>query len=123
MAQKRHRVCATSELTQGDLKAVKVGRATVVLTRLESGEVRAISGRCPHHGAALEFGCLTGRAHSDTRETISTDRPGEILRCPWHGFEFDLVSGDPLVPGPAGRAMRLRFYKVEENDGAVHVIA
>lgn len=122
MTQKRHRVCATSELAKGELKTAKVGRATVVLTRLGNGELRAISGRCPHHGAALEFGCLTGRAYSDTRETIATDRPGEILRCPWHGFEFDLVSGEPLVPSPAGRTMRLRFYTVEENDGSVYIV-
>jgi len=117
----KHTVCASGDLNQGELKPVKVGRATVVLARLGDNTVRAISGRCPHHGAALEFGCLTGRAHSDTRGQIETDRPGEILRCPWHGFEFDLVSGDPLIPGPEGRRMRLRFYEVEEKDGAIHV--
>jgi nitrite reductase/ring-hydroxylating ferredoxin subunit len=44
-----------------------------------------------------------------------------VLRCPWHGFEFDLVSGAPLVESPAAMPMRLRFYAAEERDGRVMV--
>jgi nitrite reductase/ring-hydroxylating ferredoxin subunit len=42
-----------------------------------------------------------------------------VLRCPWHGFEFDLQSGAPLVPAPEGMPMQLRFYGTREQDGRV----
>ena len=41
--------------------------------------------RCPHEGAALCRGRLVG--------LMAADRPGELLRCPWHGWEFDLRTG------------------------------
>ena len=51
--------------------------------------------RCPHQGAALCEGPLTGLAQSSD--------PGEIIRCPWHGREFDIRTGqsccDPKASG------------------------
>lgn len=118
---KKHDVCADDEVVVGALKPVQVGRSTVVLSRLPSGEIRAFSGRCPHHGAPLQFGCLTGRTHGERAGDMNFDRAGEIMRCPWHGFEFDLVTGDPAVPPPNGEAMALRFYTVEVDAGRVWV--
>lgn len=121
MNAKKHDVCSSEELVTGELKPVKIGRTTIVLTRLPSGDVKAINGRCPHHGAKLEFGCLTGYAHSEERENIDMSREGEILRCPWHGFEFDLQTGDPVVTPLEANAMRLRFFEVAEENGRVMV--
>ncbi|MEM8550749.1 MAG: Rieske (2Fe-2S) protein [Pseudomonadota bacterium] len=116
-----HDVCAAGDVSVGALHPVKVGRSTVVLTRLPDDSLKAFSGRCPHMGARLEFGCITGYADGTRREEIVVERPGEILRCPWHGFEFDLVTGEPAVAEPDAMAMRLRFYDVAEEDGRVIV--
>ncbi|MCG8446964.1 MAG: Rieske 2Fe-2S domain-containing protein [Hyphomicrobiales bacterium] len=117
----RHDVCASKEVTIGTLKPVKVGRMTVVLARLPCGSLRAVSGRCPHHGARLEFGCITGLTEAIGRDAMKMEREGEILRCPWHGFEFDLVSGEPAVAPPSARSMRLRFFDVAEDNERVLV--
>lgn len=117
-----HRICKSEEVVSGRLTAAKLGEAPIVLTRLNDGSIRAASARCPHHGADLRFGCLIGHAHSDEREHIDIDRPGEVLRCPWHGFEFDMATGDPLVAPPQGGRLRLRLFKVEEVDGDVHSV-
>lgn len=122
MAEK-HDICASDEVLEGELKKVKVGRASVILTRLPSGEIRAVSSRCPHHGADLAFGCITGfmesKVNGEDKEKLTLTRCGEILRCPWHGFEFDLMTGEPSVAPPAATRMRLRFYTVHEENNRV----
>lgn len=109
----RHAVCKLADVTVGKLTEVKVGRSTVVLSRLPSGEIRALSGRCPHQGAALGHGCIAGFVDAEVPNVLRMARDGEVLRCPWHGFEFSLIDGEPTVPSPAAMPMRLRFYPAE----------
>ena len=49
---------------------------------------------------------------------LQFERDGEILVCPWHGFEYDLRDGRELfrdIP------TRLRLYDVEVREGVVYV--
>lgn len=119
----RHTVCKTSEIEVGLLKPVTIGRSPIVLARLPNGEIRAVGGYCPHQAAHLEYGCISGITNGDTPNELTYDHAGEVLRCPWHGFEYSLVSGDPLVPAPANTKGRLRFYEVAiEGDDVVVVM-
>jgi nitrite reductase/ring-hydroxylating ferredoxin subunit len=112
MAMPHQFVCKLAEIETGRLKAVSIGRARIVLCRLPSGEVRAFSSRCPHQGANLAAGCIVGAPTADRPNVITVERLSEVVRCPWHGFEWDLVTGLPLVPEPARWPLRLRFYEV-----------
>lgn len=112
-------VCAATDVRPGTLHQVTAGRREIVLTRLPGGEIRAFAGRCPHHGAPLAAGCISGEVVMNGGGTPCMHRAGEVVRCPWHGFEFDLVTGAPLVEAPAGLPMQLRFYATEERDGRV----
>jgi nitrite reductase/ring-hydroxylating ferredoxin subunit len=106
-------VCKVGDVGVGALTEVMVGRSPIVLSRLPSGEIRAVGGRCPHQGAMLRFGCVTGATRGDEPNEVTYGREGEILRCPWHGFEFSLVDGMPTTPDSDSLKMRLRFYEVE----------
>jgi nitrite reductase/ring-hydroxylating ferredoxin subunit len=44
-------------------------------------------------------------------------REGEILTCPWHGIEFDLITGVSL----ASPKLRVRRYPITVEDGQVKV--
>jgi len=44
-------------------------------------------------------------------------REGEILACPWHGWEFDLLTGKAL----ADQRVRLRRYPVTVADDTLYV--
>ncbi len=57
------------------------------------GKFYALRNLCPHQSAPLCLGELTGLAVSDEPGEIEWTREGEILRCPWHGWEFDIRSG------------------------------
>lgn len=116
-------VCASADVAPGRLTPVRLGRATVVLTRLSDWRLRAVSGRCPHHGAPLEHGCVSAAVVADGVGRVRVERADAVLRCPWHGFEFDLETGQPLVAAPAGRTMRLRFVEVGEEQGRVFLRA
>ena len=115
----RHLVCRLDEVSGNAMKPVKMGRGTLLLTRLPSGEIKAIASRCPHQGANLEYGCVTGHAYSDRPNELHMDRSGQILRCPWHGFEFDLSSGESVADH--GK-LRLRRFDVEIENGDVFIV-
>ena len=115
----RHLVCRVDEVAYGAMKPVALGRGTILLTRLPAGEIKAMAARCPHQGANLEHACLTGYVTSDCLNDLHSERPGQILRCPWHGFEFDLADGRSVADH--GK-LRLRQFNVEVEAENVFVV-
>jgi len=87
-----HRVCRVEELPEGGRRKVSVKGRDVALFNVR-GELFAILDRCPHAGASLCDGQLTGLMHSEGPGDYRLTREGEILRCPWHRWEFDLRTG------------------------------
>ena len=118
----RHTVCKVEDVEVGRLKPVTIGRSPVLVSRLPTGEIRALGGRCPHQGADLAFASLSGRTDGDEPNVLSYGCPGEVIRCPWHGFEFSLRSGDSLCPGSPTLPLQLRMYEVEIHGGDVVVV-
>ena len=89
---KKHVVAAASEIPPGGRKLVSAdGRAIVVFNL--GGEFFALSNRCPHRGGSLCQGNLTGLVLSDEPGHYNYIRRGEIIRCPWHSWEFDIRTG------------------------------
>ena len=88
--------------------------APIVILNVK-GELFALSDKCPHKGGSLSRGKLTGAVTSSGPGDYDYSRPGEILRCPWHGWEFDVRTGrswcDP-------KRMRLMNYAVTVEPGA-----
>ena len=105
-------LCKLSDLAEGRLTRALHGKVPVLVT-LVGGAPKAFAARCPHQGAELEAACIVGRVLADDTDGLSVDPDRPVLRCPWHGFEYDLLTGDPVVPAPAHRRMRLRTYPVE----------
>ena len=92
----RHEVCSASELEPGDRKLVEVGGISVGVFNVD-GEYHALNNVCPHQLADLCEGPVTGTTTSDeVGEFGEWVRDGEIIRCPWHGWEFEIESGESL---------------------------
>jgi nitrite reductase/ring-hydroxylating ferredoxin subunit len=78
------------------------------------GEFFALRNACPHQGGPLCQGVLSGLAVPGPAGRYEYVRRGEILRCPWHGWEFDVRTGRSYTD-PA--RTRVRTYPVELAPG------
>jgi nitrite reductase (NADH) small subunit len=94
-------VGAAADLARtGRLVARVNGREIGVVADLD-GVLRGIRNRCPHHGGPLCLGRVGDRVEGEPGVYELTGR--KTLRCPWHGWEFDLETG-VCVDEPTMRA-------------------
>jgi len=78
-------------------------------------EVKGVSIGVFHHGdawVALQNSCLH-RGGPVCEGTLE----GDTLTCPWHGYQYDVCSGELLLD----RAAQLESFPVEIRDGDVYV--
>jgi len=115
-AQGRVVVCRAAEMADGDRQVIKVGRRKIGVFRV-NGRFFALHGGCPHRGGALCEGPLTGTTLPTDTFTYAYGREDEVLRCAWHGWEFDVTTGASLVDPE----MNARTYPVAIEDGDVVV--
>jgi nitrite reductase/ring-hydroxylating ferredoxin subunit len=91
----RHLVAALRDFPAGERRVLSVrGREIVVLNH--DGEFFALLNRCPHEGGRLACGKLVGLVQSNEPGEYRYSRRGELLKCPWHGWEFDIRTGQSL---------------------------
>jgi 3-phenylpropionate/trans-cinnamate dioxygenase ferredoxin subunit len=88
----RYVVCRVEELPPGGRKIVDVRGRTVGVFNV-NGSYYALLNRCPHRNAPLCKGTITGLVQGPEPYKIEFSREGEVLRCPWHGWEFDITNG------------------------------
>jgi nitrite reductase/ring-hydroxylating ferredoxin subunit len=82
--------CTRTELADGEeLALYNVG-----------GEFYATENSCPHHGAPLTEGILCGH----------------IIECGWHGWQFDVRTGECLTV-----TEKIRTYKVIAEEGGIKI--
>ncbi|MBB3125540.1 3-phenylpropionate/trans-cinnamate dioxygenase ferredoxin subunit [Paenibacillus rhizosphaerae] len=91
----RHVIGAAADLPPGKNKIVTVeGRSVGVFN--VNGSYYALKNACPHQGAPLCMGRVTGMTLPSEPGQYLYGRDGEILRCPWHGWEFDITNGKSI---------------------------
>ncbi len=112
-----HDAGAVAGFEIGELREFEVGGRGLVVGRNQDGYF-ALANTCPHQGSRLSAGRLIGTAVADSAGNIEYGREGMILRCAWHGWEFDVNSGLSLCE-PERR--RVAAYPVREEDGRLLV--
>jgi len=101
-----HRIAHINDLPDGRVMTVTAGTVGLALTHV-SGVFTAMDNRCPHQGGPLGEG------------SIECGENGSCwLRCPWHGWDFDPVTG--LPPGGHEDSGQ-KLYPVELRDGEIFV--
>ncbi len=111
----RHIVATLDEMPPGSRKLVSVRGRPIAIFNVDGG-FYGIFNACPHQGGNLCAGHLVGLALSDEPGTYRVIRKGEMLRCPWHGWEFDIRTGQSWCDPDT---IRTRSYKVEVEPGEV----
>ena len=109
----RYVVGTVDEIQPGTRKIVDAGGRSIGVFNV-NGEYFAVLNRCPHQGGPLCKGNTHGLLRADAPGEYHYSRPGEILRCPWHGWEFDIRTGQSFCD-PA--KINLRSYPVEVAEG------
>ncbi|BCJ87698.1 Rieske (2Fe-2S) protein [Effusibacillus dendaii] len=110
----KHVVCKQTDVQPGGKLLINVNRVPVIVARNSSEEWTAFYGRCPHRGADLNRSFLTYETASDEPGKYEICNENEMIRCPWHGFEFDTKSGCTVF----NSKLKMKTYKVfveEEN--------
>ncbi|MGG4044278.1 Rieske (2Fe-2S) protein [Paenibacillus favisporus] len=108
----RYVIGAAVELPPGKNKIVTVeGRSVGVFN--VNGSYYALKNACPHQGAPLCMGRVTGMTLPSEPGQYLYGRDGEILRCPWHGWEFDITNGKSIFDP---HKCLVKTYKVEVEE-------
>lgn len=88
-----------SDFAEGKVNTLSVGEKQVALVR-QGGALFVLDGRCPHQGGPLGEGNICEGA----------------LRCPWHGYDFELRTGRGR-----GNEHAVETLKVREEGGQVEI--
>jgi 3-phenylpropionate/trans-cinnamate dioxygenase ferredoxin component len=93
-------VASVAEIPDGNRKIVQLDGLSIGVFHHE-GAWYAIQNRCLHRGGPVATGSLAGN----------------VLTCPWHGFQYDITNGQLLVDPSA----RLTEYAIVVQDDQVHL--
>ena len=103
------KVARRDELPDGRVKTVSIDRGTDVIQLClvhHDGTYAALDNRCPHQGGPLGEGSIECAGDGNC-----------YLRCPWHGWDFDPITGLP----PGGYDDGVPVYSVDERDDGIYV--
>lgn len=110
-------IATVDELPPGSRTIVDVDGQSIGVFNVD-GRYVAVLNVCPHELGPVCLGRVGGTTMPSSPGEYRWGREGEILACPWHGWEFDLLTGKPLF----GSVPNLRRYPVEVDDGQVVVV-
>lgn len=108
----KHTVATTQELPPGSRKIVTINNREIGIFNIK-GEYFAIRNICPHRTGPLCKGRTRPLVVSEGGLEIGFEREDEIIKCPWHQWEFDLRTGQSITDDD----LRVRTYAIEiRND-------
>lgn len=110
----RHVVAAVGEIPPGSRKVVEAAGRQIVVFNLD-GEFFALLDRCPHQGCRLSTGMLCGEVESKVPGEYNYGRQGEMLRCAWHQWQFDIRTGKSWFDP---RRTKVRAFPAHVESGA-----
>lgn len=116
-----HIVAEESEIPEGERVIVEVEGKEIGVFNVK-GEYYAVLNWCVHQGGPCCEGTVDGTySASFNRESLEVDlawvKEDEILSCPWHGWEYDLTTGECL----SNNRYTIPQYPVHISEGEIIV--
>jgi nitrite reductase/ring-hydroxylating ferredoxin subunit len=112
--ERHHVICSADEVQPGRRRIVEIAGQRIGLFNVD-GRFYALHNHCPHRGGPLCEGPVCGTTLPTDHYKFEYGREGELVRCAWHGWEFEIASGRAL----ADPRIRARTYPVRVEDGRV----
>ncbi|PZE20263.1 Rieske (2Fe-2S) protein [Paenibacillus xerothermodurans] len=113
----KHEAAAVGEIEAGKCKIVTIDGRSIGIY-YDGRDYFAIRNVCPHEQAELCKGTFSGTTLASQPHEYIYGMDGEILVCPWHGWEFDVKTGKSLVDP---ERYRVKVYEVTVEDDRVWV--
>jgi 3-phenylpropionate/trans-cinnamate dioxygenase ferredoxin subunit len=113
-----HRVGAVDEVRGEGCRIVDVDGRRVGIVSVGT-EFYAIHDSCPHMGASMCAGSLGGTLVASAPHDLVYGMDEQVIRCPWHGWEFDLETGRSLLE-PERIGLRTYRVTVEGDEVLLH---
>ncbi|MCO8243422.1 MULTISPECIES: Rieske (2Fe-2S) protein [unclassified Haladaptatus] len=115
--KKRFEICPVSELPPGERKITELNSISVGVFNVD-GDYYALKNDCPHQRAPLCMGKVTGTTSVEHTGKVNWEDNGHILRCPWHGWEFDIETGRSVFNPHKVRARSFEATVESTDDGS-----
>lgn len=109
----RHVVAEVDSFADREIRHVDADGKGICLLRLGE-EFFALADRCPHGGAKLSGGRISNTVESDGPGEYRVCRHNEMLKCPWHGWEYDVRTGQSWSDP---KSTRTRAFAAETLNG------
>ena len=113
----RHIAARREDIPPGGRKIVRVAGREVGIFNL-GGTFYALKNVCPHQGARVCLGRIVGTTLPSDVYEFRYGREGQILRCPWHEWEYDIATGESLFDP----SVKVVSYPVEIDGDDIVVI-
>jgi nitrite reductase (NADH) small subunit len=110
----RYVVAPVADLPPGERKIVTVNGREIGVFNI-GGRYYALLNYCPHRAGPLCRGRLRPLVTASTFYELAYDRENEILKCPWHQWEFDVTTGCALYDVK----MQVKTYHVALEDDEI----
>ena len=119
---KERAVCRGDDVLDNQVKILEIDGVEIGLIRV-NGFVVAFENSCPHQGGPVCYGEVLQRIEVvlDHQKRVVEERLSREdvdLVCPWHGWEFDIMTGECI----ADRRIHLRRWKIVERDGLIYTL-
>ncbi|MFN8491047.1 MAG: Rieske (2Fe-2S) protein [Caldilineaceae bacterium] len=98
------------DLAPGQRKIVNVDGREIGVFNVK-GEFYALRNICPHRSGPLCLGRVRPLVVTTGVYQRDYEREGEILKCPWHQWEFDIKTGQALYD----EKLRVKTYRVVQE--------
>jgi 3-phenylpropionate/trans-cinnamate dioxygenase ferredoxin subunit len=97
-------VAKASDIPEGGRLLVEVAGREIGIYRL-NGRFHALLNRCPHLGGPLCKGGVVSEIYAPVPGDVRHDASRLFVTCPWHNWEFDVVTGQSYwsASGPKAR--------------------
>ncbi|TLS53310.1 Rieske 2Fe-2S domain-containing protein [Paenibacillus antri] len=117
MAEKEKVYAADAEAVRREGRSIVAANGMEIGIFYVDGRFYAYRNMCPHAGAPVCVGHVTDTRLPSQVYEYQVGLEGQVLRCPWHGWEFDLKNGRHL----ADESIRLRSFEVVEEEGRLYL--
>lgn len=114
----KHPVCKYEDLNPKMMKALTILNKPIVIIKSEDGEVYALRDVCPHKGPCLSDGALDKNCTGEMTGSYIFENDRDIIRCPWHSWEFDIKTGHSLFDP---ERVKVKTYDLSVENGTVFI--